>query len=531
MGSSGVVVCIAAYNSARFMPRTLASIDAAMKDRPYALVIADDNSKDDTVKVARHFPMRARERIITTLPRSTGIGESKNRAVRLAKPLMHQFPWVAFMDDDDEMLPGRFDVLLERMEAEQQKAGVGDWIHNPQWYERPHTVTGDWSIHHWSYSPGMTLVHRDVIPKNGDYFSCVPWDVYEDMVTHRRLALSGVPWCYHGGAPIHLWHRRFNSTSGGPVRSAMMERLTREYIRNRFADTYTSIKSFCTVAYGPSVGEAVLMLKSLRLSGNLQPVLVLSNEAGARAIRATNVPDVETMVCDTAGLESSFTESPSYTGSALNLGAMLGKMTVIAEAARRHGSTLYLDADIVVLRPFLDVIEAPVGLSPELSRSSRNNVPSSWDNERFGYFNGGYFYATKDSIHLLDWWRQEYLNTWTQFGCDRRAHGCFAEQSALDLLPLFGDVHIFHPGHNVMYTRVPRDMPAPPTSREGMLDQLKLYIGHDMYFRGWPVMTLHAHFLIANRATTGSRTFRAALGMSDNTLHKSILALMDAETP
>ena len=53
---SGVVVSMASHNSAKYIERALASIDAALKGRPYVLVIADDASTDDTVKIARNFP-------------------------------------------------------------------------------------------------------------------------------------------------------------------------------------------------------------------------------------------------------------------------------------------------------------------------------------------------------------------------------------------------------------------------------------------------------------------------------------------
>ena len=522
---SGVIVSMASHNSAKYIERALASIDAALKGRPYVLVIADDASTDDTVKIARNFPMRAEERVIVGLPKAPSIGEAKNRAVKLARPFLRKYPWVAFMDDDDEMLPGRFRTLLENMEAEGQKAGIGDWVHRPEG-GAPNVISGDWSLHTKMFSPGVTLLHWDLIPKNGEYFVETPENVHEDMVTHHRLTLNGDPVCYHGGDPVHTYYRRSTSFTGSPQRSTQMLHNSQEYLGRNFPESRTTIASFCTVALGQSLSEAELMVKSLRLSGNDQPVLVLTDDFGASKVSSWGVAGVETMLGDPGAYSAHFKDSEViYPNCSLNLGPFLGKMDVITEAAKRHGTTLYLDADMLVLQRFMDVIKTPIGLAPELSRSCQTTSHSDWGTEKFGYFSGGYLYATKDAIHIINWWRREFLRSWRWFGSESRAHGGFTDQSGLNLIPLFEDVHVFHPGHNFMYTRVPHTVQR-ITTVEDALENLKIRVGYGLYHRGWPILTVHAHFRVSTWADKLTRALKQTLALSKDPVNQRIYALI-----
>lgn len=516
---------MASHNSAKYIQRALASIDNALKGRPYALVMADDASTDDTVKIARHFPMRAEERIIVTLPKATSIGGSKNRAVKLARPFFDKYPWVAFFDDDDEMLQGRFRTLLENMETEGQKAGIADWTHHLEGCSSS-VKTGDWSLHTKMFSPGMTMIHRDLIPRNGDYFVETPASVFDDIVTHHRLRLTGTPICYHGGDPGYVYHQRNSSFTGGPQKSAQMLQSSEEYLERNFPSSRTTIASFCTVALGPSVTEAEILVKSLRITGNDQPIVVLTDDSGARLVKDWGVAGVETMICDPSGYFSHFQDFSSvYHDCSLNPGAFLGKMDVITETIKRHGTTLYLDSDVVVLRQFMDVIDAPIGFAPELSRSSKEKSQSSWSTEKFGYFSGGYVYATREGLHIINWWRREFLKSWRWFGSASKPHGGFTDQSCLDLAPLFGCAHVFHPGHNYMYTRVAYSVP-PITAVEAAADNLKIQVGHGLYHRGWPLVTVHAHFRIPVWSSHMARALRQVIGLSKDPRHAEIYALI-----
>jgi hypothetical protein len=210
------------------------------------------------------------------------------------------------------------------------------------------------------------------------------------------------------------------------------------------------------------------------------------------------------------------------------LAAWLGKMDVIGEAARRHGSTLYLDSDFLVLRKYMDVIDAPVGLCPEHMRLCSDTLPTRWyDNERFGHYNGGMVYMSKEGTSILPWWRNEYLTTWGRFGDNNGSHGFFDDQSALDLMPLFSDIYVFHPGHNMMYTRVkayvPEEIDAGSANR-----LLRIHAGEGLFFRGWPLHAFHSHFRTEGRHTLGSHVYRQVLAMSKDPIHKQLSELVRA---
>jgi hypothetical protein len=531
---TGVTVCMASHNSARFIRRALASIDLALSGRPYALVIADDASTDDTLRIAREMPTRAGERIIVGFPKAGCVGEAKNRAVKLAQPFFRKYPWVAFMDDDDEMLPGRFQFLLEQMQAEGQKAAVGDWIRSPEG-GTSHVLRGDWSLRLGMYAPCDTLVHRDLIPRNGDYFMSNDRDMHEDFLTHKRMSADGVQWAYHRGAPIHIYHQRNDSLTGGPERSTAMLHKSEEWVSKNLPETRTPIRSFCTVAIGPSIWEAEILLRSLRISGNRQPVVVLTDEAGERIVRGFGLPDIETLRADPALLGAPFPPvlvASILNGAALNLGAFLGKMDVLTEAVKRHGSSLYLDADVTVLRRYTDVFDEPIGLTPELNRSCDDTEPSSWHRaEKFGHFCGGMVYVAKEALHAVDWWRREFLKTWAAHGSLTQSHGCFVDQSCLEMLPLFGPTHIFHPGHNLMYTRIPKWAAPNYEDRDRILRELRISVEYGMYFRGWPATTMHAHFRAPGWGTNASKIFRQVLKLSRDERHQEILSFIDRETP
>jgi len=488
--------------------------------------MADDASTDDTVKIARNFPMRAEERIIVGLPKAPSVGEAKNRAVKLARPFLYKYPWVACMDDDDEMLPGRFRTLLENMEAEGQKAGISDWVHRPEGGS-PTVIFGDKSLSERKFAPGTTLIHRDLIPRTGEYFVATPSDVHEDQVTHHRLTLSGNPLCYHGGDPGHVYCQRNASFTQSPERSERMFQNGQAYIARNFLETETTIASFCTVAIGKSLPEAELLIRSLRLSNNFQPVVVLTDADGVSTVTGWGFAGVETTVCDPAEYSAHFHDFEGLYGkSSLNPGAFMGKMDVINEATKRHGTTLYLDADMIVLRRFMDVIKQPIGLAAELGRSCQTSVPSNWYVEKFGYFSGGYLYATKDATHIINWWRREYLKSWRWFGSDLRPHGGFTDQSALALIPLFGDVYVFHPGHNFMYTRVPSPTPKINFVADAR-ELLKIHVGHGLFHRGWPVVTIHAHFRLANSWSDAmARALEQTLALAKDPITQSIYALI-----
>ncbi len=123
MAAPAFSVIVPAYNAARTLPATLASI-AAQTDTDYEVVVVDDGSSDDTAALA--------ERLLTQghvhsqanrgLPgaRNAGIGRAQGR-------------WVALLDADDLWLPDYLARMRRLLEGGGEDVGVAycdAWVYD-----------------------------------------------------------------------------------------------------------------------------------------------------------------------------------------------------------------------------------------------------------------------------------------------------------------------------------------------------------------------------------------------------------------
>ena len=105
MSAPSVCVIIPAYNSACFIARTLES--ALAQDYPnQEVIVVDDGSTDNTREVVERFGSRVRyirqENQGPHIARNRGVVESRGE-------------FIAFLDSDDEWLPGRLSKCLQPM--------------------------------------------------------------------------------------------------------------------------------------------------------------------------------------------------------------------------------------------------------------------------------------------------------------------------------------------------------------------------------------------------------------------------------
>ena len=108
---SSISIVMPAYNAARFLPETIASV-VAQTCRDWELLVADDCSTDDTRRVvARHAAGDARIRLIA-LPRNGGPAMARQAALEVARGR-----FIAFLDSDDLWLPGKLQRQLEFMRS------------------------------------------------------------------------------------------------------------------------------------------------------------------------------------------------------------------------------------------------------------------------------------------------------------------------------------------------------------------------------------------------------------------------------
>ena len=105
-----VAVIVPAYNAARYLNQTLASV-VAQTVRPTLVIVVDDCSNDETSKVAdswqEHLPLS-----VIRLDRNVGPGGARHEAI-----LSTDVSLLALLDADDYWFPDHLEVMLACYEA------------------------------------------------------------------------------------------------------------------------------------------------------------------------------------------------------------------------------------------------------------------------------------------------------------------------------------------------------------------------------------------------------------------------------
>lgn len=117
-----VSIAIANFNGGRFLGEAVAS--ALRQDlAEIEVIVVDDGSDDDSVERAERFA-RADPRVrIERLPHRRGAGGARNRAMELARG-----EWLAVLDSDDFMHPGRLARLVARGRADEAQIAADDLL-------------------------------------------------------------------------------------------------------------------------------------------------------------------------------------------------------------------------------------------------------------------------------------------------------------------------------------------------------------------------------------------------------------------
>lgn len=117
-----VTVIVPLYNKGPYVGRALDSIAAQTFDRFEALII-DDGSTDDGASVAEHYP-DPRFRLIRQP--NQGPGAARNRGLSQARG-----EFVAFLDADDEWLPGYLEHAVNRLRGTKEAAYACSYLEDP----------------------------------------------------------------------------------------------------------------------------------------------------------------------------------------------------------------------------------------------------------------------------------------------------------------------------------------------------------------------------------------------------------------
>jgi biofilm PGA synthesis N-glycosyltransferase PgaC len=190
MTSSSYALITAAYNEARFLPDTIASV-LAQAVRPAAWMIVSDSSTDDTDRIAREaaqahdFIRFLRFQNTSKCPHPMGgTAWRKVSAIRAGLAQLDGLPYdyLGVLDADVTFAPDFYARLLERMEANPDIGIAGGFIYHSsdrrEWpyYINPKVVGGP-----------IQFFRRSVYEQIGGY---VPWG-QEDAIAQMMARMHG----------------------------------------------------------------------------------------------------------------------------------------------------------------------------------------------------------------------------------------------------------------------------------------------------------------------------------------------------
>jgi len=248
-----VSIVVPAYNASRFMPETIASIQAQTL-RAWECIIVDDGSKDNTLALVRSLTA-GDPRFRTVTQPNAGPSAARNNGLTLVDP---RAKYLNFMDSDDLWTPEALEVLIAAIERDPASVGshalgrcidefsrdYEDLAYASQGSGRyyidttgklvrldPATPTSFQSL--WfsnPYPPGLMLTRRSAYDKVGGFdLSICP---LEDWDMNLRLSRLG---SFQFADQIILSYRRHSNNLSGQSAS-----LTVRGIRNLYHKTFFS---------------------------------------------------------------------------------------------------------------------------------------------------------------------------------------------------------------------------------------------------------------------------------------------------
>lgn len=104
-----VTIVTPAYNAAKFLPQTVASVQAQTFTE-WEMVIVNDGSRDDTLAVAQKLAEKD-ARLIVVDQKNAGPAEARNKALQRARGR-----FICFLDSDDVWLPSKLEKQISFMQ-------------------------------------------------------------------------------------------------------------------------------------------------------------------------------------------------------------------------------------------------------------------------------------------------------------------------------------------------------------------------------------------------------------------------------
>ncbi|MFT5998735.1 MAG: glycosyltransferase involved in cell wall biosynthesis [Neolewinella sp.] len=184
-----VSIIIPAYNAAGTIKRTIASA-LAQDYTDIELILVDNNSSDDTLKVMEAAALAHPEKIKVTNCPIQGCSAARNWGIKLS-----QGEWLQFLDADDTLEPGKLNTQITAV------IGNTGWVISPYRILFPdgHTLLNTpaediWKGLVYQYRTGYTcsnLYHRKSLATVGNWEEALPDNT--DPNLHFELLKAGIP--------------------------------------------------------------------------------------------------------------------------------------------------------------------------------------------------------------------------------------------------------------------------------------------------------------------------------------------------
>ena len=204
-----VTVVIPTFDRAAVLPRAIDSA-LAQADADFEILIADDGSTDATPAVLSRYAGDPRVRVLRL--EQGGVCRARNAAVAESRS-----PLIAFLDSDDEWLPGKLSAQvrllrekgLEICQTEEIWIRNGVRVNQPAHYVKREGDLFALSLHHCMITPSSVLMTRNLFETAGgfnpEFPACEDFELWLRITRKHEVGLIPKPMMIrYGGHPDQL---------------------------------------------------------------------------------------------------------------------------------------------------------------------------------------------------------------------------------------------------------------------------------------------------------------------------------------
>ncbi len=228
-------VIIPTFNRAAFLPRAISSV-LAQKGVEFELIIVDDGSTDNTPALLESFV--AQQKIRPFWQANQGPSSARNLGIQEAKG-----EWIAFLDSDDEWMPGKLKAQLEffRKNPDHLLCQTEEiWIRNGKRVNpmKKHQKYGGWIFEKCLplcvVSPSAVMMHRKLFDEIGLFDESLPacedYDLWLRIAARHPIGLIEKPYILKYGGHADQRSREFPAMDRFRIQS--LSKILREGILN-----------------------------------------------------------------------------------------------------------------------------------------------------------------------------------------------------------------------------------------------------------------------------------------------------------